>query len=54
MCSMDGAGTEDIIKPLGVVYWIIIDVDDDGQNITGIKIRKNQKNSEMRIETIDW
>ena len=34
--------------------WVVIDVDDDEQNITGIKIRKNQKNSEMRIETIDW
>ena len=34
--------------------WIVIDVDENEQNITGVKIHKNQDNSDVRIETIDW
>ncbi len=34
--------------------WIVIEVDKDEQNITGVKIHKNQDDADERVETIDW
>lgn len=34
--------------------WVVIDVDEEYQNITGIKMRKKQDDDEVRVETIDW
>ena len=34
--------------------WVVVEVDEDEQSITGFKIRKNQKDEKKRIETINW